>query len=363
MRRAVLLALLVLAPASPAAGQVEAGGSWRAIAPSPLTPRELATGVWTGQEVVVVGGSDAEPCPPNAGCAPAARPPLADGAAYAPATNRWRRIARAPVRFDFASAATVGDRVYVLAPGDESRTRSPRAFMAYSLRADAWERLPPPRRMRSRTLLAAGDRLLATGGGLRPAVFDPAARTWAPLAGLPFAKRHPLQLVDAPGGLVALACLEDTVPPCQLRAAAQDRATGAWRVLPDPPGHTLLPTWAAVGGLVVNPDTQTIFDGAYAFGGILDPVAGTWSALPPVPADRLGTGVVAGDGASYAGGAGLVLDLARRVWIRVPRVAGVRSGETVVSAGRDLFVFGGARFSRGGGRLISRGRIWSPPSG
>lgn len=65
--------------------------SWRRIAPAPMGGRSAAAAVWTGREMVVWGG--------------ATRRPRVDfqlltagGAAYDPARDRWRRIARAPVR-------------------------------------------------------------------------------------------------------------------------------------------------------------------------------------------------------------------------------------------------------------------------
>lgn len=56
------------------------GGGWRVIAPSPLTPRSNQIGVWTGSEMLILGGADS------------------DGAAYNPLTDSWRSLPRAPVR-------------------------------------------------------------------------------------------------------------------------------------------------------------------------------------------------------------------------------------------------------------------------
>src|SRR5687767_12378329 len=41
-------------------------GRWTTIATSPLAPRTYETSVWTGEEMLVFGGNDAAPCPPNA---------------------------------------------------------------------------------------------------------------------------------------------------------------------------------------------------------------------------------------------------------------------------------------------------------
>lgn len=71
--------------------------AWGELPAPPLSPRETPTGFWTGEEVVLVGGSDAPPCPPTAACTVPRVAPLADGAAYDPATGAWRAIADAPV--------------------------------------------------------------------------------------------------------------------------------------------------------------------------------------------------------------------------------------------------------------------------
>ena len=70
-------------------------GHWRELPAPPLSPRANAQAVWTGHEVVVVGG-ETEPCPPGADCA-ILPDDLRDGAAYDPGTDRWHRIAQAPV--------------------------------------------------------------------------------------------------------------------------------------------------------------------------------------------------------------------------------------------------------------------------
>jgi len=62
--------------------------TWRRMAASPLAGRVAPSSVWTGEELVVWGG--------NPG-APAVFAVFADGAAYNPTTDTWRRIAPSPV--------------------------------------------------------------------------------------------------------------------------------------------------------------------------------------------------------------------------------------------------------------------------
>ena len=86
---------------------------WSALPASPLSPREAALGLWTGREVLLIGGSDAPPCPASASCVED-RTPLVDGAAFDPATNRWRTIADSPVPLVGGRGVVVGPAAYVL---------------------------------------------------------------------------------------------------------------------------------------------------------------------------------------------------------------------------------------------------------
>src|SRR5688572_28831883 len=74
---------------------------WKELPAPPLSPRVFPAGFWTVEEVVLVGGSDAPPCPPNASCTVPRTPPLSDGAAYDPHAGTWRPIADAPVAFSW----------------------------------------------------------------------------------------------------------------------------------------------------------------------------------------------------------------------------------------------------------------------
>jgi N-acetylneuraminic acid mutarotase len=60
---------------------------WSMMAPSPLGPRVGHVAVWTGREMLVWGGAT----PKESSVA------FADGAAYNPATDRWRTIGVAPI--------------------------------------------------------------------------------------------------------------------------------------------------------------------------------------------------------------------------------------------------------------------------
>jgi hypothetical protein len=115
---------------------------WQAVSAGPLSPREAALGLWTGREVLIIGGSDARPCPPNASCLPPDVPPLADGAAFDPDTNTWRRIADSPVPFEWAESVVLGATAYLWIPGSSGRPQAAAAFLAYHIEENRWEELP-----------------------------------------------------------------------------------------------------------------------------------------------------------------------------------------------------------------------------
>ena len=73
----------------------------------------------------------------------------------------------------------------------------------------------------------------------------------------------------------------------------------------------------------------------------------------PPPGTRSRSACSPTTGAHYFGPSGWVLDATTERWLRVPRHRrSADSGATVVNAGRDLLVFGGARFKRGRDRLL-----------
>ncbi len=84
-------------------------GTWQPVAPSPLAGRADAIAVWTGSEVVVIGGMPA--------VVTSTQREYLDAAAYDPATNRWRRLPTMPVQpshtTDSVTAVATSDGIYV----------------------------------------------------------------------------------------------------------------------------------------------------------------------------------------------------------------------------------------------------------
>jgi hypothetical protein len=356
---------------------------WRALPAGPISPREGALGLWTGREALLIGGSDARPCPPNAECVPPDVPPLADGAAYDPQTGTWRRIADSPVPFEWAEAVVLGTTAYLWIPGNPGRPKADSAFLAYRIEENRWEELPLPTGDPGRFhgIVQAGDRIAAYPStdeqGERPDfVFDPGANSWSELPPDPLSPSFDRSMVWSGQELILFD--HELVPnpgsdkPAVTRAAALDLASGTWRRLPD---SEILATgpWVVVDERLINPMLGGADGGevnnwgrTYPYGGILDPLRGKWSQLPNPPdaGEGFASGVLTASGGTYFAYRGWILDASTKTWIEIPPLDGdeLATGRTVVTAGADLLVFGGVRWNRDGikGELLDSAWIWSP---
>jgi hypothetical protein len=140
-----------------------ASDRWRTIPNAPIPGRNLPMIAWTGREVLVFGGTIGD------------RSRL-DGAAWDPASNTWRMIAKSPLTGVEPVGAWLNDRLYVVT----STTAA-----AYDPAADRWTELPAaPIRAGWRTAAAAAGRLfvIAFGDGASQPVdwglLDPATGSW-----------------------------------------------------------------------------------------------------------------------------------------------------------------------------------------
>jgi hypothetical protein len=362
----VLVLWGVLAGCGPDAAPVAAGSSgWSALPDPPLSPRQSALGLWTGREVLILGGSDAPPCPPSAGCFVDATP-FADGAAFDPATNRWREIADSPVPLLGGHGVVIGSAAYLLA-GEE--------LLVYRVEDDEWKRAPVPFE-EGYDLVAAGDRLVAYPGSDEHGVgkdylFDAKTATWAALPADPLSAAFDRAMAWSGSELVLFD--HELVPnpgaekPSITRAAALNLTTMTWRRLPD---SAVLGTgpWLAAGDQLINP-TLGGGDGGkvgnwgrtYPFGGSVAPATGVWSPLPNPPAgDPFTAGARTGTSAIYFGDHGVVLDTTTSTWQTIPDVPGGDvTGRTIVAAGVRMVVFGGAR-SDDRPALVADAWMWTP---
>lgn len=219
--------------------------TWGTLPDAPLVPRFGHTATWTGGEVVVWGGMDA--APERRGT------PLADGAAYDPATDTWRRIPDPPLTPRQGHAATwLPEAGRLVVWGGTARREGEWTPLldgaAYDPGADAWEAVATPAGVEP-----------AEVSGWRPAV----ARLGDPER---LAVVAPLVLADTNDPIVAL----------------YEPDTAGWALVPAGPvgarsgasagGGSQLAVW---GGRGLDAD---------AAGGLLWPSTGGWR-VPPADRD------------------------------------------------------------------------------
>lgn len=106
---------------------------WRTIAESPLEPRGWHRAVWTGEEMIVWGGG-------GGNCA---EEPRSDGARYDPSSDRWRRIADAPLSGrEEHSAVWTGEEMMVWGGSTNGRSVTFDGGAVYRPDSDSWAPLP-----------------------------------------------------------------------------------------------------------------------------------------------------------------------------------------------------------------------------
>ena len=168
------------------AAYVPSTNSWHTLPPSPLAPAQGPSGAWTGSRlVVVVSGRDPDGRPyPHR---------FARAATFDPVTGSWRRIAPMPSGRPGAAAVWTGTELMVIGGGGPVGGSSvARAGFAYVPHTDTWRRLPqmPPLHAGFAAVWGGG-RLLVWGGAgnARGAEYPPAAGRWFALPAAPLRAR------------------------------------------------------------------------------------------------------------------------------------------------------------------------------
>ncbi len=166
--------------------------TWRRLPASPLAGRQHTVGTWTGTELIIVGGSTAD------------GKVFRDAAAYNPATRSWRRLPAMPEPRGGATATWDGSEVLVIggrgAAGASDDVRVNADGVAYNPANNRWRRLPAMESSRmdhtavwtGRDLLVWGGRTLRTGSWTAPAhglAYDPASNRWSALPKSPLRGR------------------------------------------------------------------------------------------------------------------------------------------------------------------------------
>lgn len=350
----LLAGLLSLVGCGERGGPLEAaptGPGWERLEDLPLPKRTGPVVVWTGEEVLAVGGDVGTECPPMADCV---RPNTAgtDGAALDPDSGTWQEIADAPLPIPaYAGGVVVAAHLFV---------RVDRALLDYDIEADRWQILP---RAVSPwyDLVADGDRLVLVSGSdeqreLPDLAYDVRRATWSALPEDPIGSAFDRGILATGRGLLLLA--HELVPnpgsaePSLVLAALLDRDTGTWRRLPDSDqlggGY-----WAVLGDRVVDASVGSSDGGGpepgdygreVPHGGILDLGTSRWSRLPSLPKESGRGWAVHSSGDRMVAAAGWFYDDERGTWTPAPRPPGGPDHPgPAVWAGDQLVVVTGER--------------------
>jgi hypothetical protein len=166
--------------------------TWRRLSaafPLPQVDRNRPAVVWTGREVIIWGGCNNRVPQCDDG---SQGDELSDGAAYDPARDRWRRIARSPLTARDRPQAVWTDQELVVWGGIPGADAGGADAAAYDPAKDRWRTIPNgPLTPRSNHIMVwtgrevlvwggvangTGDNFLADGAAL-----DPATGLWTPL--------------------------------------------------------------------------------------------------------------------------------------------------------------------------------------
>ncbi len=322
---------------------------WRRLAPSPLRGRSGAASAWTGSELVVWGGATGE----QGGGVRV----LADGAAYDPRADRWRRLPPAPLGGRLqATAATIAGQVVILGGFDEHFGQRRTDGAVYDPTTDRWRRLPPaplPADAHFAPQLAAlGSEAfvwIPTWGKGRQAAarYDLRTDRWRPAAAPILAGRPAPVLTSTGSGLLAAGRATGyQAAPLLLRYDAEpDR----WLTLAPPPTSWQAATRVDWTGsrLLLSPAAGV--EGAAAY----DPATNAWRPLaPPPPTSRsaahawTGRQLLVWSGAAPAGGPPAAAGAPSSPWRAVadgpPLPTGGLGMTSTGPAGAQVLVWGGS---------------------
>jgi hypothetical protein len=344
-------------------------GGWTRLPDPPISPRTGGIAGWTGSEAIFLGGEIDNLCHPNASCT---RPSVygRDGAAYDPASDSWRRIARAPVPVgNYTPRAMVGDNLVIVADN--------RTWHAYDASEDRWRQLPTPPQQPSWDLggitLSVLDGRVYAIGRTAVQVLDLAKETWSALPVSPIQPKLDRHYVAAtPEGVVVVG-LDSTQPndgtkPSYLMAEVWD--SGRWHRLERSDMMGGFGGWHWTGERLVSPDIQCVDGGetngygrCIPNGGTLDPGTGTWGPLPNSPDPEVvggGWGLDAAEGSRILTWGYLYDDRTGR-WTKLPSPAGAPQGGTAaVWADGTLIAFGGVDWETREPRLSNLAWTWTP---
>lgn len=283
-----------VASPSPVSAADLQSGHWSTLPPAPIEPRDGASIVWTGRELLVWGGY----IYPSITA-------LGDGAAYDPTTRRWRKLPDSPLSPRVSQVAVwTGSEMVVWGGGGYSGA----AGAAYNPISNTWRLLPQgPLSARGGAVgVWTGTEVFLLGGLYGAgqnytdgAAFDPRSGTWRAIAPPTPPVGHPLAwkaAVYIDGQVLAWSEWETTR---RISSSTTDFSggvdlfsysleTNSWRLvpssssaLPDVEQVLVANQLVVVRGEPISCSVSCPFLAEATT--IYDPVTMAWSRLPPDP--------------------------------------------------------------------------------
>jgi hypothetical protein len=254
--------------------------SWRFLAESPLQPRANYVAIWTGDRLIVWGGA-------SYGTGGQLIDRLDDGASYDPKTDTWAPISSPPLTGGPGySAVWTGDEVIVLGGNDQSSSYPEAAIgqaAAFNPTTDTWRAMTLPQDLLINDSIWTGSEVVMYGvdfylGRLIGFAYDPAEDHWRDLPDAPINPPVPdIAFVDG-------RVLTWTYDPEDQGIAALDLNTQEWLRLPSFPGHATddIPTAVVIGDNEFLMESENTL-GIYSFN------SDQWRFLrPPVEVETYG---------------------------------------------------------------------------
>jgi hypothetical protein len=289
---------------------------WQVLPASPLSARSSAASVWTGSQLFVWGGDLASGAQQQKAAD--------DGALYDPSTRTWRSVAASPLssRVD-ATALWTGSEVVVMGGTPAVQTNSQRTLVdaaAYDPVTNVWHRLPavPSRSGRMvdgltavvtptgiyAWLLWEHDVSTPDGGSVSSGVdlsrFDPGTGRWTGVTvAPPKVTGNPLWTGSEVIIPAAQPFYGDVPGPYDPNSNGwrMDLSTDSWHTLPGGPVDGLGASSIWTGAVLLSFDSGTYTTGPQGTtypgqAAAWDPASGHWTRLPAAPFAGAGVSAV-----------------------------------------------------------------------
>lgn len=267
--------------AHPSAVAPAALTSWDPIEESPIEGRYAPLSAWTGSELIVWGG--------NRGNPPGGR---LDGAAYDPARDKWSTLPRSPLRISGGRTAVWTGEEMILWGGEfgDGSHVAPDQGAAYDPATRKWRRLPqaPYWSLAGHVALWTGTEMIVWGGVTTDrnpaAAYNPATNRWRSIPAGPLGSRHGAGAVWTGDRMIVFGGKsQDGVPVPPGQGASFDPASGTWTPIAESPVKHVdayVTDWTGTEMIVAGGlSTVEMPKG----GAVYDPAADSWREIADLP--------------------------------------------------------------------------------